>query len=321
MRAPQLVFGSGGVDRQVGQHLKISANFFVLHGLNFVRSRDINAPLPGTNVFPYGDTTVRMMSETSGAVNQRGLNINPTFNYKKISIFGNYNLQYLKADFDGLPQDYYNLRAEWGPAFADIRHRINVGPTFPLPGKLIANAVFIFNTAPLYNITTGLPDPSNDGAAVQRPALVDLPAATCSGSTLKFVPQFGCFNLTPAPGTPTIPKNFARGSSNANMSLRLSRTWDFGKHESAGPAAVAPGPGGPAPAAGVAPAQNPGSAMKYHVMLSLYVINPLNHPNFGQPDGNLSSSFFGKPLNLWGTFTPGNTTYNRKATVQVQLNF
>ena len=61
--------------------------------------------------------------------------------------------------------------------------------------------------------------------------------------------------------------------------------------------------------------------MKYHVMLSLYVINPLNHPNFGQPDGNLSSSFFGKPLNLWGTFTPGNTTYNRKATVQVQLNF
>ena len=61
--------------------------------------------------------------------------------------------------------------------------------------------------------------------------------------------------------------------------------------------------------------------MKYHLMLSLYVINPLNHPNFGPPDGNLSSSFFGKPLNLWGTFTPNSTTYNRKATMQVQLNF
>jgi hypothetical protein len=315
MRAPQLVFGSGGVDRQIGPHLKISTNFFILHGLNFVRSRDVNAALPGTSVFPYGDKTVRMMSETSGVVNQGGLSINPTFNYKKISIFGNYNLQYLNADFDGLPQDYYNLRAEWGRAFGDTRHRINAGPTFPLPGKLIANTVFIYNSAPIYNITTGLPDPSGDGAAVQRPALVDLPAATCSGPTLKFVSQFGCFNLTPAPGTPTIPKNFGRGFSNYNMSLRLSRTWDFGRHESAGPAAVAPA------AAGAVPPPNPGPAMKYHLMLSLYVINPLNHPNFAQPDGNLSSSFFGKPLNLWGTFSNGNTTYNRKATVQVQLNF
>jgi hypothetical protein len=258
------------------------------------------------------------MQETSGAVNQSGLSINPTFNYKKISIYGNYNLQYIKADFDGLPQDYYNLRAEWGPAFGDVRHRINFGPTFPLPGKLIANTVFIYNSAPLYNITTGLPDPSGDGSAVQRPALVDLPASACSSATLVFAPEFGCFNLLPAPGTPTIRKNYARGSSNSNMSVRLSRTWDFGKHESGGPAAVA---AGPAPAAGIAPAQNPGSAMRYHLMLSLYVINPLNHPNFAQPDGNLSSPFFGKPLNLWGTFTPNNTTYNRKATVQVQLNF
>jgi hypothetical protein len=321
MRAPQIVFGSGGVDRQVGQHLKISANFFALHGYSFVRSRDINAPLPGTNVLPYGDKTVRMMSETSGVVNQGGLTINPTFNYKKISIFGNYNLQYLKADIDGLPADYYNLRAEYGPAFADIRHRINVGPTFPLPGKLTANTVFIYNSAPVYNITTGLPDPSGDGAAVQRPALVDLPASACSSATLVFVAQFGCFNLSPAPGTPIIPKNFARGSSNFNMSLRLSRTWDFGRNESAGAAGTVATPAGGGPAASVAPAQNPVVAMKYHLTFSLYAINPLNHPNFAQPIGNLASPFFGKALNLWGTFTPGNTTYNRKVTAQVQLNF
>src|SRR5262249_44291125 len=156
-----------------------STNVFVLHGLNFVRSRDLNAPLPGTNVFPYGDTTVRMMSETSGVVNQGGLNINPTFNFKKISIFGNYNLQYLKADFDGLPAKRYNLRAEWGRAFGDHGNRMNVRPTFPLPGKLIATTVSISSRAPVYNITTGLPDPSSAGAAVHRPALVDLPATPC----------------------------------------------------------------------------------------------------------------------------------------------
>jgi hypothetical protein len=61
--------------------------------------------------------------------------------------------------------------------------------------------------------------------------------------------------------------------------------------------------------------------MKYHMTFSLYAINPLNHPNFAPPDGNLASSFFGKPLNLQGSFSPGNTTYNRKVTMQVQLNF
>jgi hypothetical protein len=57
------------------------------------------------------------------------------------------------------------------------------------------------------------------------------------------------------------------------------------------------------------------------VTLSAYAINPLNHPNFAQPNGNLTSPFFGKPLSLQGTFSPGNATYNRKVTFQVQLTF
>ncbi len=315
MRAPELIFSSGGVDRQINKYLKISANFNILHAIRFIRNRDINAPLPGTDIFPFGDETVRMMTETSGLAAQRQLNINPTFTYKKISIFANYNLNFLKADFDGLPSNYYNLRADYGPAFGDIRHRFNIGPTFPLPFKLMANTIFLFNSAPAYNITTGLPDPSLDGAAVQRPALVDLPASTCSDATHKYVAPFGCFDLSPEPGTPTIPKNYARGFNNFNMSARLSRTWDFGKSEVPGAAAVA---AAPAPAT---PAQNPAASMKYHLTLSIYAINPLNHPNFSSPDGNLSSTFFGKPLNLQGSFNPGNTTYNRKMTMQVQLNF
>jgi hypothetical protein len=94
------------------------------------------------------------------------------------------------------------------------------------------------------------------------------------------------------------------------MTLRLSRTWDLIKKESAGTSGVA---AGPAPASA--------AAAKYHVTLSAYTINPLNHPNFAQPDGNLTSPFFGKPLSLQGTFSPGNATYNRKVTFQVQLTF
>ena len=61
---------------------------------------------------------------------------------------------------------------------------------------------------------------------------------------------------------------------------------------------------------------------KYNVTLSVSAINPLNHPNFGNPNGNLSSPFFGKSQNLQGTFFgPGNGTYNRKVTMQLQLAF
>src|SRR5262249_32157091 len=252
MQAPQLILGNVGLDRQINKYLKVSVTYNELRAVHFVRSRDINARLPESGVFPYGDSTVRMLTETTGVARQRQFMVNPTFNYKKITIFGNYLLSYTYADFDGLPQDHYNLRAEYTRAFGDVRHRINIGPTFPIPFKLMVNTLFIYSSGAVYNITTGLPDPSGDGSAVQRPALVDLPAGTCTGATLRYVSEFGCFDLQPAPGTRTIPRNFGRGPSNANMTLRLSRTWDLIKKESTGggkamaAAPPAPGTGGTA---------------------------------------------------------------------------
>jgi hypothetical protein len=311
LRAPQLILGNVGLDRQINKYLKISMNFNELRAVHFIRSRDVNARMEDSGLFPYGDSTVRMMLETTGFARQRQFVINPTFNYKKVTLFGNYQLSYTYADFDGPPADHYNLRAEYTRAFGDVRHRINIGPTFPIPFKMMVNTLFIYSSGAVYNITTGLPDPSGDGSAVQRPALVNLPANTCTGATLRYVSEFGCFDLQPAPGTRTIPKNFGRGPGNANMTLRLSRTWDLIKKESAGGAnGVAAGP-----------APSGAAAAKYHVTLSAYAINPLNHPNFAQPNGNLTSPFFGKPLSLQGTFSPGNATYNRKVTFQVQLTF
>jgi hypothetical protein len=310
MQAPQLIFGSVGMDRQINKYLRFSVTYNKLRAVHFQRTRDINARLPGTDLFPYGDSTVRMLQETSGLANQQQLVINPTLNYKKISLFGSYVWSATRADFDSLPADHYNLRAEWARAF-DIPQRLNIGPTFPLPFKplkVIANVLYLYSSGPVYNITTGLPDPSGDGSAVQRPALLNVSSATCTGATFKYVPQFGCFDLSPAPGTPTISRNFGRGPSSSNMTVRLSRTWDFGKKE-------APAAHTPAPAAG------PANPMKYHVTLSMYAINPLNHPNFGPPNGNLTSPFFGKPLSLQGSFSPGNAIYNRKVTMQLQLSF
>jgi hypothetical protein len=48
----------------------------------------------------------------------------------------------------------------------------------------------------------------------------------------------------------------------------------------------------------------------------------LNHPNFANPNGDLSSPFFGQSLSLQG-FGPfgAPTTYNRKIDVQLRFMF
>jgi hypothetical protein len=304
MQAPQLMFANVGLDRQINKYFRISTNYNEIRAVHFQRTRDVNARLPQTGLFPYGDSSVRMLTETTGLARQRQFVVNPNLNYKKLNLFGNYVITATEADFEGLPADHYNLRAEYARAFGDVRHRVNLGPTFPLPFRMSANAAFVYNSGAVYNITTGLPDPSGDGAAVQRPALLNLPASSCTGSTLRYAADFGCFDLQPAAGTPIIPKNLGRGPSLFNMSLRVSRTWDFVKREGA-------------------PASPQGAAIpsKYHLTLSAFATNPLNHPNFGPPNGNLASPFFGKPLSLIGSFTPGNATYNRKVALQAQLTF
>ena len=110
-----------------------------------------------------------------------------------------------------------------------------------------------------------------------------------------------------------------------NMSLRIARTWGFVKKEGpAGPPQGGPGPGPGGPPFGPGGPIGPGGAVpkKYNLTFSLFAINPLNHPNFAAPNGNLSSPFFGQPLSLQTGFGPGgNSTYNRKITMQMNFNF
>jgi hypothetical protein len=311
-------FTNLGVERQLTKALKLSVNYYGFHGVHFTRGRDVNAMLTN-GLFPYGDRTVRIMSESSASLNQQGINFNPTLNYKKVSLFGNFSINFSKGDLEGPAADPYNLRAEWGPAFGDVRYRVNFGPTFPLPLKVMINSNIIYWSAAAYNITTGLPDPSGDGSAVQRPALLNIPAGSCTGLAQRYVAQFGCFDLSPAYGSPTISRNFGRGPSNFNMLLRVSRTWGFVNKEAAGAPAAGPvpsGPGMPPP-----PIASNATPKKYNVTFSVSAINPLNHANLGNPNGNLSSPFFGQSQYLQGTFGPGNGTYNRKVTMQMQLAF
>ena len=346
-----------GVDRQVTKAVRLSANYINGRGVHLLRTVDANAPFPGTSIYPYGDQTVRIASESVGFSRTNQFSIQPTVNYKRLFLFGFYTLSYGKDDNEGLPANPYNLRAEWGPSsFGDVRHRAVMGTGIPLPFRFQATPFFNVSGGTPYNITTGLPDPDGDGSAVQRPALVDVAASSCTGNSLKYAAGFGCFNLNPAPGTPTIQRNAGRGPAAVNLSLRLSRTWGFGKLGESGPADKdapppgmggargggppgGPGGGGPPPGGGPGGGGPPGGGpppgiggifgastpKRYNLTLSMEAMNILNHPNFAAPNGDLSSPFFGQALSLQGGFGPqagsGTSTYLRKISLQLRLTF
>jgi len=339
--APRTFQWSVGGDRQINKYLRLSVNYIGSRGEHILRSRNINTPINGS--YPYGDTQLRQLTESTGMSRSNMLLVSPTFNYKKIFLFGFYALGYGKSDAEGQPQDPYNLRAEWGPSsFSDVRHRFVMGTSIPLPWKISISPFMMLSSGSPYNISTGR-DPLSTGSPTQRPALVGLTASQCTGVNYVYSGEFGCFNLNPAAGT-AIERNYGRGPANVNMNLRISRTWAFGNKGESGPAdqngpppgmggarGGGPGPGGGGPPGGGPPSGGgpPGgmfgaqSGKKYNLTLSASVRNFINHPSYAAPSGDLSSPYFGQYRSLagFGPFGSSNTTYNRKVDLQLRLQF
>jgi hypothetical protein len=348
MKAARTYQSSIGMDRQVTKAVKISAVYLNGRGTHLARSRDINAPIGG--LFPYGDSQLRYLTESTGFSRTHQIQVAPSINYKKMFLFGFYALSYGKTDAEGQPADPYNVRAEWGPSsFSDVRHRMVVGTSLPLPWKISVSPFLMVSSGAPYNITTGR-DTNGDSLTAERPSMVALGAGQCTGSNLYYAAGFGCFNLNPAPGT-SIGRNYARGPGSFNMSMRMARTWTIGGHGEAAAGGMGGMMGGPPPGGGMGGggmrggggpppggmmiAPPPGmmgaagagqsSSRRYTITLSLNASNVLNHVNWGTPSGDLSSPFFGQYRSLGGGFGPmggsGGGTYNRKVDVQLRFSF
>ncbi len=338
--APRTYQASVGLDRQINKYARLGFQYVNSRGVHLQRSRNINAPLDG--VYPFGDSQLRMLTETTGFSRTSQLMVMPNVNYKKLLLFGFYSYSHGKSDAEGTPADPYNLRAEWGPSsYADIRHRVMFGTNLPLLWKLSVSPFFMASSGQPYNLTTGH-DTNGDGLTSERPALLtNVSAANCQGGSLRYAAAFGCFDLAPGPGAATIGRNLGRGPGNVNLGLRLARTWSFGSKGESGaghfgpPPGIGGGRGGGPPGGGPPPGARMGggpggpggffggaSGKKYNLTLSIFARNVLNHVNWAPPSGDLSSPYFGEYRSLAG-FGPfgGNTTYNRKIDVQLRFMF
>ena len=313
IQAPQMYQSAVTLEKQLPKNITVSGTYTNTRGVHQLRSRNINAPLPGTftgsgtGFYPFGTSGQLFLYESSALFMQHQLIVN--FNARvspKFTLFGFYSFNRYRSDSDGsggFPANNYDLSGEWGRATGDRRHTSTIGGNITLPFKLqISPNLNLWSEGPV-NIITGT-DLNGDTNFNDRPALAAVPADPSRGVIAS---RWGVFNTDPIRhpeyGSVLIPRNYGAGYGFFGIFLTLTRTWTFGESAAAAPAASA---NRPATTSTNAP-KPPG---RYRLQLSISARNALNHVNPAPPNSNLSSPFFGRTL---------QSTYGANANRRIQL--
>jgi hypothetical protein len=344
LRAPYIIQSAIGVERQLPFHTTLAVNYLNSRGVHLLRTRNINAPLDGTytpltplsGIRPYGNAAGAIYQyESDGIMNQNQLvvNVNSRVN-SNLSLFGYYALSHAMSNTDTVntfPADEYNLSQEYGRSSFDVRHKVFLGGSLATRYGIRLSPFLIFNSGRPFNITTGR-DANGDLQFTDRPSFA--PASSC-GQTNIVCTAFGDFNLTPAPGTTLIPRNYGSGPSYFSLNLRLAKTWGFGEgtsspgasggsHGGHGGGGGGHGGGNVFGGGGHGPDMFGGgnTNQRYQLTLSVMARNLLNNVNDGDFIGNLTSPYFGRAnsLNSGGGFGGANTN-NRRLELGLRFTF
>jgi uncharacterized membrane protein YgcG len=337
LQSPYTIQTSLSVERQLPRNVTLSLSYIGARTLHVLRSRNINAPVPGTGLRPFGNVGNIFQYESSGVFKQNQFIVN--FNNRlsrAFSLFGNYVLNFANGDTDGantFPANQYDLSSEYGRSSIDVRHRFTLGGAInALPWGIRLNPFLIATSGRPFNITLGR-DLNGDTLFTERPAL-----ATDFGKAGVVTTPFGVFDSNPLPGQETIPRNFGEGPSFYTVNLRISRAFGFGPEivASGGAGRGAGGPGGGGRGGGRGGRGGFGgggrgggggneTGRRYNLNLSVNIQNLLNHTNLGTPVGNLSSPFFGQSLTTGGGFGGGGggnqAAGNRRIELQARFSF
>ncbi len=254
LQIPTVYVVGGQVERQLPHNFTVSVGAYAVRILHVIRTRDINAPLPGTitkanpgGTRPIPGTGEIYQFEASGKLHQEqmfiGFNsrLNPQF-----SVSGNYVLSKTTNDTDGqgsatFPMNSYDLSGEFGRSGGDVRHRFFLFGTYNSKlWKLVFAPFLTASSAPPFNITTGI-DSNLDRVYTERPSFA--PAGANCASLFIRCTKYGNFNLVPAPGETIIPRNFGQASGSFTANLRITRTFGFGDVHRAGAASQSGKPG------------------------------------------------------------------------------
>lgn len=323
MHAPYLVIAGIGMDKSIGQHISLSANYMYSHGERQFVTRNINAPLPGTYVVGDPTSGVRPLGTleniyqygSEGASLRNRFSINGSYRVKDGGLWGYYMMNRSDANTGGLnsfPSNQYNLDADWGRASWDIHNRAFFGGFFHLPSRLSVNPFLMYQSSSPFNIVVGQ-DLNGDTQFNDRPAF-----ATDLTRPSVYHTQWGVFDADPIAGQKIIPINYGKGPGLFVFNLRMNRSFNFG------PKLPTP-PTPPAQAAAATskklakPKKLPPVERKYTLGFGVQAQNLLNHPNYAPPVGVLGSTYFGESTALASSY--GNSSGDRSISFETFFRF
>jgi hypothetical protein len=321
LRAPYIMQSALSVERQLPANTTLAVTYTTSHGLHELRSEDINAPLPGSGLFPFGKSNPLFLMTSSGLYNQNQVmfNVNTKVN-SSVSLYGFYVFNHAMSNTDGLntfPGNPYNFAGEYGNASTDVHHRVNIGGSINTKWHVRISPYINVQSGPPFDITTGS-DPFGTTLFNARPGIVNGSIQT----------KYGLLDPNPTPNERLLPRNYGRGPGSVALNMRIGKTWGFGSER--GKSKVADTPSGPA-----RPPGSPGNGggitggvastrQRYNLTVSLSMRNLTNHNNPGPIIGNITSPLFGFANQSAGSGGGGGiseSANNRRTELQIRFAF
>ena len=332
LRAPYLMQSAIAFERELPLNTTVALTYANTHGLHMLRSRDVNAPLPGSGSSPLGRAGPVFLMESTGLYNQNQwtINVNSRIN-RDLSLTGTWQHNRALSDTDGLgtfPANPYSMAGEYGPAATDIRDRVLLMGTIVPKWGIRFNPMLTANSGPPFDITVGH-DLYGDTLFNGRPGIATDPRRPGVVAT-----GYGLLDPNPTPDEPLLPRNFGRGPGQVMLNMRVGRTFRFGTtREGAAAANTGGGVGGggevrgapssPFGAAAGSQAGGTSTARRFSLTVSMQIRNLTNHNNPGAIIGNIASPLFGRANQPAGS---GNALFsesanNRRLELQTRLTF
>jgi hypothetical protein len=168
------------LEQSFPRNLFISIGGDFNRGIHLPRSRNLNAPLPGTGAKPFPDEGQIFEVQSGGVGTHKNFKISMRQRFSIFNVTANYTLSSTQNDdpiggsagtqgqgFE-VHSDSYNLRADWGPTgFAQL-HNFTAAINSRLPLDVYLTTNIVSRSGSVYTVTTGKDD-NRDGVVNDRP--------------------------------------------------------------------------------------------------------------------------------------------------------
>jgi len=255
LEAPYTLQSVISVEHALPHNMRIASSYINIRSLHLLRTRPLNAPLPGTFIPGVPSSGIRPLNcadfippdinpsptcniygyESSGRYNQNQFIVNFSSNFNRtISVNSYYVFSKANSDTEGtnsIPANPYDLSTEYGRAGGDIRHRFVVTGNYRARWGISLSPFIIIQSGRPYNITLGR-DINGDTFNTERPAFAGT-NVDCSDTVNFRCTPVGNFKITLGPNDVMIPRNFAEGPGSTTINIRVSKSWTFGSEGNA----------------------------------------------------------------------------------------